>query len=306
MDNYSLYNSYQYNIWSSIFFDKIIKYNINNKFLSSNKNINENTVIKNLNFNWNLVYLSRNPSISFHFLEYLIRMDKIEYSESDLDCYYNNICKNPTYTIKNALNEKKNINNLYTYSLNTSIKWDDIINNMDFNWNFRYLSKNRNISFQNIIDNLHFDWNYNEIIKNPIFNIKDIYKLPKLKKYASEYYENPNFDFNEYISFFEINHCSQINRSIYRNENISIKIMNDIVKLFPEFNIEYDLLSDKKNIDFDFIFSNNYNWDIFYLSQNPNLTFNIIDNYDYRWEYQYMAYNTFDKQREITLSNIIV
>ena len=63
---------------------------------------------------------------------------------------------------------------------------------------------------------------------------------------------------------------------------------------------------DKKNIDFDFIFSNNYNWDIFYLSQNPNLTFNIIDNYDYRWEYQYMAYNTFDKQREITLSNIIV
>ena len=302
MDNYILYNSDKYNVWSSIFFNKIGKYNINNKFLSSNKNINENTVMSKLSFNWNLVHLSKNPSISFYFLEYLIKMDKIEYSESDLYCYYNNICKNPTYTIQDALNEKNNINNLYTYSLNTSIKWDDVINNKKFQWNFGYLSRNKNISFENILNNLHFDWNYNEIIKNPIFNIKEINKLPRLKKYALEYYENPNFDFNEFISIFPINDYSEINRSVYRNENISIKILNDITNLFPNFDIEYDLLGDKKNIDFDFIFSNNYNWNIFYLSQNPNLTFNIIDNYDYDWNYQYMAYNTFDKEREIILS----
>ena len=292
-------NSNKYNDWSKFFFNKIKKYNINNKFLSINKNINENTVLLNLDFKWNLVNLCKNPSISFIFLEYIIKNDKIEYSESDLSCYYNNICKNPTYTIENALHEKYNIDNLYTYSLNPSIIWDDIINNKNFNWNYGYLSRNRNISFENIIQNIHFDWNYNEIIKNPIFNIKDIYKLSRLKKYAYEYYENPNFNINEYISIIPINNSNKINRCIYRNENLSIKMLSDIISLFPDFVIEYELLGDKKNIDLNYILSNNYNWDMHYISQNPNLTFDIIDNYDYQWDFKYMSYNTFDKERTI-------
>lgn len=301
MENYIKYNSEKYNDWSNIFFEKIKKYKINNKFLSINKNINENTVSSNLDFKWDLVNLCKNQSISYNFLEYLIKNDKIEYSESQLYCYYNNICKNSTYTIQNVLNEKYNIDNLYTYSLNPSIVWDDIVNNKTFNWNFGYLSRNQNISFQNIVENKNFNWNYNEIIKNSIFNIKDIYKLPRLKKYVSEYFENPNFDMNEYMSMNRINNLTEINSCIYRNENLSMKILNDIILLFPDFIIEYELLGDKKNIDFNFIFSNNYNWDLHYISKNPNLTFNIIDNYDYEWDFKYMSYNTFDKERTIYL-----
>ena len=301
MDKYILFNSNRYNEWSIFFFNYIKKYNINNKFLSINRNINENTVISNLDFKWNLVNLCKNPSISFNFLENIIKKDKIDYSESDLYCYYNNICKNPTYTIKNVLNEEFNKNNIYTYSLNPSIKWIEIINNKDFKWNFRYLSRNRNISFQNILDNSNYDWHYSELIKNPIFNIKDLFKLPKLKKYLNDYYENPNFDLIEYSQIIPINNYLEINRSIYRNENFNFKMINDLKILFPEFEIEYDLLGNKKNIDFDFILSNNYDWDIDYLSQNPNLTFDIIDKYN--WNFSYMSFNTFDKQRELYVEN---
>lgn len=318
MYNYCYYNSEEYNLWSCIFFDKINKYNINSRFLSSNKNINENTVIHNLDYKWDLINLSKNPSISFDFLENLIKKDKINYDEIDLHSYYNNICKNPTYTLENAINEKNNIINSYTYSLNPCVTWNDIINNKNFPWDFHYLSRNRNISFQNVIDNsnqninyseviknsnnnLYFDWDYSEIIKNPIFNIKDIDKIPKLKKYKLEYFENPNFDLYEYIKIFPIKDSSEISRSIYRNENFSIKLLEDLIKLFPDFEIEYDLLGDKKNIDFDFIFSNNYNWDFHYISQNPNLTFDIIYNNDYNWDFTYMSLNTFDKERKLFL-----
>ena len=78
-------------------------------------------------------------------------------------------------------------------------------------------------------------------------------------------------------------------------------MINDLKILFPEFEIEYDLLGNKKNIDFDFILSNNYDWDIDYLSQNPNLTFDIIDKYN--WNFSYMSFNTFDKQRELYVEN---
>ena len=122
-----------------------------------------------------------------------------------------------------------------------------------------------------------------------------------LKKYLNDYYENPNFDLIEYSQIIPINNYLEINRSIYRNENFNFKMINDLKILFPEFEIEYDLLGNKKNIDFDFILSNNYDWDIDYLSQNPNLTFDIIDKYN--WNFSYMSFNTFDKQRELYVEN---
>ena len=117
-------------------------------------------------------------------------------------------------------------------------------------------------------------------------------------RHKKEYFENPNFDFIEYLTYVSIKNYSEINRSIHSNENFNLKMINDINKLYPEFIFDYDLISDKKNIKIDYILSKNENWNIYFISQNPNLRFNFIMNYDYEWNYESMLLNTFDIERE--------
>ncbi len=299
MQQYKLFNTSLYNEWSLYYFHKIIKYNnIDNNLLSRNKNINENTVLLNLDYNWNINCLYENPSISHTFLEknFTNRLINI-----------NSKVKNITYTINDAILENNNIN---VFSLNKNIVWNDILENPSFNWDFDYLSENTNIKIENIIENKDLDWSYFRIMSNPIFNISDLDKIPKLKKFRTEYFLNPNFDLYEYMNFFGKNNIEEIDYLIHFNKEFNIKIYNDIISEFPEYNFDYAYLLDKKNLDIDFLllFYENKDLDnnaMYYLSQNPNLTFDFIDNNKYNWNFKYMSKNDFDRQREIFLTNAL-
>jgi hypothetical protein len=319
MEEYKKINSEKGNKWSLYFYEKIKEYEIEERLLSYNKNINENTVNKNIEYKWNIKGLCENVSISYEYLEKIIKYERIDYSENDLYYYKENICKKSTYTIKEALKdiemnrsfsldsslfsevitkEKTNQLNQSKISLNKNIKWEDIENNKEINWDYGYLSRNPNIKLENILENMNRGWDFNAIIRNGIFHISEINKNKTLLRCKNEYYENPNFNLYKYREYIPIKSYLEINRSIHRNENINVKMIKEFNELYPEFDFDYELLGDKKGIDFDYILSENKNWNIYNLSQNPNISFNLLDNGQYKWDYKSLTLNTFDKERE--------
>jgi len=138
----------KYNKWSLYFFEKINKYKIDNRYLSINKNINENTIDKNIEYKWNLKGLCENPSISYEYLQTIIKNDRIDYTECELYYYKQNICKKSTYKIEYALNDALNdaLNetdkdiNISKLSLNNNIKMEDI--EKDIKWDYKVMSLN--------------------------------------------------------------------------------------------------------------------------------------------------------------------
>ena len=284
----------KYNKWSLYFFEKINKYKIDNRYLSINKNINENTIDKHIEYKWNLKGLCDNPSISYEYLQTIIKNDRIDYTECELYYYKQNICKKSTYKIEDALNETDKDINISKLSLNNNIKMEDI--EKDIKWDYGYLSRNKNLKIEYVLENMDKNWDFRAIVRNPIFHISC--KNRTLLRCKNEYFENPNFDLYEYISEIPIKSYLEINRSIHNNENIDKKMINDINTMYPEFEFNYELLGDKKNFDFDYILSENQNWNVYYLSQNPNISFELIDNEIYEWNYKVMSLNTFDRERE--------
>ena len=282
--------------WSLYFFHKINEYKINKKNLSYNKNIDEDTVNKNIEYKWNFRGLCDNPSISYKYLQKIIENERIDYTESDLYYYKQNICKKSTYTIKEALNEKDIEINISKLSLNKNIMWNDIKSNPEIPWDYGYLSRNTNLDILNILDNMNLNWDFNAIVRNPIYNIS--YRNKTLLRCHYDYFENPNFNINEYISICPIKSYLEINYSIHSNENISKEMIQDINNLYPEFEFDYELLGNKKNFDFDYILSENRNWNISNLSLNPNISFELLDNNNYNWNYDNISLNSFDKIRE--------
>lgn len=282
--------------WSNYFFNIIIKYNINIKNLSSNINITEDTIENNKEYNWSIKGLCMNDSITYKYIENIIKNERIDYSENDLLYYHQNICKKPSYTIEDAL--KNNIFDISKLSLNNSIKWNDIKNYQNINWQYGYLSRNKNIELNNVLENMNKEWDFGAIVRNPIFHISNIKKNKSLMRRKHEYFENPNFDLYEYINECPIQDYKCINRSIHDNEGFSIKMLNDINYLYPDFIFDYSLLGNKKNINFNYILSHNKNWNSFYLSLNPNISFELIDNKQYNWNFDNISLNTFDKERE--------
>jgi hypothetical protein len=288
--------------WSNYFFNKIKKYNINIKKLSENINITEKTIENNKEYKWNIKGLCINDNISYKYLENIIKNEKIEYTENDLYYYQQNICKKSSYNIEYAIiNEKYDISK---FSLNNSFKWEDIENYSIIDWNYSYLSKNKNIKLNNVLENINKGWDFGAIVRNPIFHISNIKKNRSLMRRKNEYFENPNFDLYEYINECPILDYKEINRSIHHNENFSLKMLNDINNLYSDFFFDYGLLGNKKNIDFNYIFRHNKNWDIFYLSLNPNINFELINNNNYEWNFDNISLNTFDKEREKYINSI--
>lgn len=297
------YNSNEYNKWSMYYLNEIIDKNkINISYLSENININEYTINKNLHIKWKLNKLCNNNALSYNYLEYIIKYNKIEYTENELFEYNYNICKNKNYLLSDALNN--NNNNLNKFSLNSNIYWNDIEKNKLFSWDFSYLSRNTNINIENILNNLHYDWDYCSIVRNPIFHISDITKNKSLLRCSNEYFINPNFDLIEYMNYIPIKSYLEINRDIHSNENFNIKMHNDIKTYFPEFNFDYSLLGDKKNITINYIFDNpNYNWNIDNISFNITLSIDLLKNKNYKWNYYNFCKNTFDLEREKYIKN---
>ena len=295
-----MYNSKEYNKWSIYYLNEIIDKNkINIFYLSENININENTINKNLDIKWKINKLCNNNALSYNYLEDMIKKDKIEYTENELLQYNYNICKNINYSLSDALKDKNTNKNLDKFSLNRNVNWEDIENNILFNWNFGYISRNKNINIDNVLNNLQFDWDFGAIVRNPIFHISDVIKCRSLFRRSNEYFMNPNFDLFEYMEYIKINDYLGINRDIHSNKNFNLKMHDDIKKNFPEFIFDYSLLGDKKNITINYILSNPmYNWDINNISLNPTITIELIKNDKYEWNYYNLCKNTFDLERE--------
>jgi hypothetical protein len=124
--------------------------------LSINKNINENTIDKHIEYKWNLKGLCENPSISYEYLQTIIKNDRIDYTECELYYYKQNICKKSTYKIEDALKEIDKDINISKLSLN--IKMEDI--EKDIKWDYGYLSRNKNLKIEYVLENMDKNWDY--------------------------------------------------------------------------------------------------------------------------------------------------
>ena len=235
--------------------------------ISSNKNITWN-YIENNSKNWNYKHMSFNPNITFNVvlnnpykdwnLEALSHIFTI--NPHDYFKFYNDYHNYKIYLeFYLPLEDIKYYENKYNYNIqkkylscNPFISWDFIIQNLDYNWNFRSLSKyNKNITPYIILNNpQYFD---NECIKN--------------------------LSINPYITYENIKKYPEINwnyKNLSKNKNITIDIV--LENLDKDWNFDYLIIN--KNITLEIIKKyNQFNWNKKLYTENPNFRLSDLDEF---------------------------
>jgi len=161
-------------------------------------------------------------------------------------------------------------------SANKNIKLENIENNKEYLWNYKYLSSNPNLDIKFINKYKDKDWNWYELSSNSKISIEDIINNKKLF-WNSWVFNNPNFKLN-YLSW---------NSYILDNFNVKIIDYKDLVGYVDEFTIHnicslLTLEEIEKN-------KNNF-FDIAGISKNKNLTVEFILKYpEWDWKYEFIC-----------------
>lgn len=182
------------------------------------------------------------------------------------------------FLIDNLRKLDSNHNSRYIKNLsaNRNIKLENIEQNTDYLWNFKYLSSNPNINIDFINKYKDNDWNWYELSSNPKISIEDVINNKKLC-WNSWVFNNPNFKL-DYISW---------NNYILENFNVKIIDYQDLVRYVDEFTIQN--ICSFLTLEEIEINKNNF-FDIIGISKNKNLTIDFILKYpDWDWKYEYIC-----------------
>lgn len=253
--------------------------------VSYNPNLTMDFVIDHPNLPWDISGLVSNPNFTPKYFEILspildIDLDDLPICHSlltnpnmykyfinksiiNIDISTQTLCysQNPELDITTILKYKKESqvgNNSKLLSLYAKIKIKDIDNNLDFYWDWDYLSynKNLNISIDFIIKHIDKKWNWYQLSQHSRIKLNDI---------------SDHWDLNWDINGLSC-HPYLIPDFLEKYANKSWNW--DTIASHPNFNIDY--LVEKLGTDLNY-----YN-----LSQNPNLTLHDFLKYRYlKWDY---------------------
>ena len=145
---------------------------------------------KEYNHKINYTYLSMNNNITWDMIK--------SYKNEE---WYNNalITYNKNITLDIVIDnlyffDKENIKNI---SKNESVKWKDVINHPEIEWNYKDLSLNSNITFDIVLKNLDKKWCFRNLSYNKNITLEIIKKYPEFNWCMYGYIQNPNLMFNE-------------------------------------------------------------------------------------------------------------
>lgn len=266
--------------------------------------------------------VGRNPNVSLQmwsdyntsYTEHENYNKKINFIKKGIDYmknYYRNI-KNYKYPL--------NIYHNTSISANPNLRITDVLNNLNYEWDWYDLSKNPSITLQHIIEYNNLPWNLFAIASRPdlsddftrmYLTDKNINNFFKIIEYPGNEIEdntmwrlitsNPNlsieFILKEYIDTEKIDVCYIANHPNFTIEYIN-KYINNYVNInvnenMNNFNLFLDSrhlfinnLSSNKNITIDFIIKyKNCNWIWEELVWNANITIlDIFNNFDLPWK----------------------
>jgi hypothetical protein len=150
--------------------------------ISDNLSITISDIKKNPEIQWNYNSLSKNPNMTWKFIEETI--NNIEYKTLDKD---------------------KKWDFKYTLSRNPCITFDIVANNLEYKWGIEYLSENPNITLKIVRDNPDLEWDTYMLTKNINIKIKDIIENKDIFKNQNEailgYTGNPNLNIKDVFEY---------------------------------------------------------------------------------------------------------
>jgi hypothetical protein len=149
-----------------------------------NTGITISDIKKTPELNWDYNELSKNPNMTWKFIEET--MESKEYKEYNED-------------------NEDNTNewNFKHLSYNPCITFDIVSNNLEYKWDINFLSENPNITLKIVRDNPDLEWNYELLARNPSIKIKDIIEnkdiFKDLQTSIFNYAFNPNLNIKDVL-----------------------------------------------------------------------------------------------------------
>lgn len=129
------------------------KYNWNYCNLTYNTPIK--TILENLRYDWDIVYLSEKVTMAN-----VLAHPEIRWSELELS-------SNPNITMEDIVEHQEIMWDYEEVSVNPNFTLDTPKKYPHIDWKYTYYSSNKNITLETIQDNPDFNWNYIELSKNP-------------------------------------------------------------------------------------------------------------------------------------------
>ena len=288
-------------LWSDkqFFYFKKLGQKVNHRpfvILGRNSTITCETIFKNLDLPWNFGHINKNPNLRPEDVN-----GKEQYFKKELlDRHPNWI---PNYSKLNYLKETQ----ILFY--NPNVKFQDILDHSDINWDYDSLSSNKWNNWDYILDNYDYPWNYMFLSKNTMITW-NIVKKHLDKKWSFDYLsgnpnftieiilENPNYPWNyNYFSSIVTWETVIANPIIPWNYNELSKIIPwHIIYDNPDLPWNSNFVSMNCNVTMKIIEDNlHYPWKYTYVSQNPNISFEFIYNYkDEPWDWKYIGQNNME------------
>lgn len=175
------------------------------KMLSYSNNLTSQLYEQALPAPWDYYYLSKNKCITF---DVVLRNRFMPWNMLTLSL-------NPNITIDIIISNPEFNWNFKSFSENINLTWEIIKKYPEFPWDFEYISMHPNITMDIIINNPEYDWDYSRVPLNPNCSIEFIKKYPHKSWNILGLFENDlKLDYEK--SFNYIKRCDMINNRIYK------------------------------------------------------------------------------------------
>jgi hypothetical protein len=204
----------------------------------------------------------------------------------------NKLASNPNISMDDAILLNKHGINV-DLSRNAHLQISDIINNLEYKWNMRYITTHHNITMDIINKYSVFGCDVEDILKNPNLRIEDIKKQKYLTTICDYVFDKTNLPMEDLILYLKsrnkIYNYEYGLRSLSKNKNFTIDLMYKYIYELKDYDID-DYLSYNQNIIIQFvkdtIYGNlpNIEWDWSELLMNPGIKIkDIFDNPELPW-----------------------
>ena len=239
------------------------------------------------------------------------------------NCIKERICKEWWKNVNEIIDSLTENRRLYMHqvSRNQSITWRIIKKNklLRYEWDWKCLTMNPSITYKQIVNNPEYDWNWKLIKEKYLYTCENIdkyldlngviplpmYENPNLtKKHFKKYFNKKNTHENTYKNhmhnayYYSMIKFKKIPKNISQNWHwsklsSSPSITWSFVNKFKSCSWDWRKLSHNPAITWNDISKNiNEQWDWHYVSNNPSITWEIVkENLDKPWNWHFLLIN---------------
>jgi hypothetical protein len=226
--------------------------------------------------------------------------------------FYQNLSMNPNITIEDVMQDMDKQWNFSILTERSTTYMRDIDNHPDFPWDNISLSRNPNITMEDIETHTNIKWYLTGLSDNTNLNMDFVIKhkddlVIKNKDVGRIGWNYPSLSANECIQLEDVLKNPKIKwdkQALLLNPSISFKKFMDNKLFFKKMGLRNFgfYLSHNPNIHFDDVFANpKIKWSFDGLSQNKNINIDIVlSHLEKEWNWRYLSSNP-----QITFKNIL-